>query len=73
MNNEWDKFLSKTEEALELFKVPNLIRGLMVLELLRGHPDGLSVTEIGQLMELPKNSTFRVLMTINHLGYLNLD
>ena len=65
------EFLVKADAAIDEFKVPNLIRGLSVLELLKEYPDGLGITEIGQKLKLPKNSTFRIAQTLDALGYLN--
>ncbi len=66
-------FLVKADAAIAEFKVPNLIRGLSVLELLKEYPDGLGITEIGQKLKLPKNSAFRIAQTLDALGYLNRD
>jgi DNA-binding IclR family transcriptional regulator len=66
-------FLVKADAAIDEFKVPNLIRGLSVLELLKEYPDGLGITEIGQKLKLPKNSAFRIAQTLDALGYLNRD
>jgi DNA-binding IclR family transcriptional regulator len=67
------EFLVKADAAITEFKVPNLIRGLAVLELLKEYPDGLGITEIGQKLKLPKNSAFRIAQTLDALGYLNRD
>lgn len=66
-------FLARADAAIVEFKVPNLIRGLSVLELLREYPDGLGITEIGEKLKLPKNSAFRIAQTLDALGYLNRD
>ena len=55
------------------YKVPNLERALATLELLVAHPTGLTLTEITQALGCPKNSVFRVTMTLAARGYLLRD
>lgn len=52
------------------YRVPNLERALSVLELLVAHPSGLKLAEITQSLGYPKNSVFRVTMTLCDRGYL---
>lgn len=54
-------------------KVPNLDRGMTVLELLHIHSDGLGISDIAQMMEWPKNSTMRVAMALESRGFLTRD
>ncbi len=42
-------------------QVPNLLRGLAVLELLGEHNAGLIASDIARMLDAPKNSTGRVL------------
>ncbi len=51
------------------YKVPNLDRALSLLELLKEHPGGLTVSEIAKLMDIPVNSAFRISMTMLDRGY----
>lgn len=59
------KQLSKESE----YKVPNLDRGLSVLEYLTNHPFGLTVSEISRQLEIPKNSSHRIMMTLTSRGF----
>jgi len=67
-----------TERDTELsanarYRVPNLERALTILEHLIQHPDGLGVSELTDQLGFPKNSVFRVTMTLLHHGYLRRD
>ena len=53
------------------FHVPNLERALKILELLGDHSEGLGITEIVEIMEIPKNSVYRITQTLHSYGYLN--
>ncbi len=55
------------------YKVPNLIRGLCVLELLNSFPDGLTCSEIAQMLDYPANSAFRITMALQEQGWLLRD
>jgi DNA-binding IclR family transcriptional regulator len=55
------------------YHVPNLERALQLLELLVQSPMGLSITEISNKLQFPKNSTFRIATTLLNFGYLNRD
>ncbi|HEY3325284.1 MAG TPA: IclR family transcriptional regulator [Planctomycetota bacterium] len=52
------------------YHVPNLERALLILELLRQHPAGLTGAEIASALKLSKNSIFRITMTLLDHGYL---
>ncbi|HEY3323990.1 MAG TPA: IclR family transcriptional regulator [Planctomycetota bacterium] len=52
------------------YSVSNLARGLDVLELLLNHPGGLGVSDIAELLEIPKNAAFRVTTALWERGYL---
>ena len=54
------------------YMVPALERGLRILELLAGHPEGLMMNEMNAL-ELPSASLYRMLVTLNELGYIIRD
>lgn len=53
------------------FHVPNLERALKIMELLGDHPEGLGITEIVEIMDIPKNSVYRITQTLFSYGYLN--
>ncbi len=48
-------------------------RTLAILELLTEHRDGLTLTEIQRLLELPKSSTYTLLVTMATRGFLEQD
>lgn len=50
--------------------VPNLDRALAMLELLSGRPDGLNVSELSVQLGIPKNSAFRIAVTLESRGFL---
>ena len=52
------------------YQVPNLDRALSVVELLSGQPQGLNVSEIAEQLGIPKNSAFRISVTLENRGYL---
>ena len=55
------------------YHVPSLERAMAVFELLADHVDGLSQTEIAELLDVPRNSIFRITMTLADSGYLYRD
>ena len=55
------------------YKVPNLERGLMILEHLMDHQQGLQQSEIAARLRYSKTSVFRVTMTLLEFGYLVRD
>lgn len=65
--------MNVTEEAATRYQVPNLDRALSVLELLAAHPAGLKLSEITHSTGYPKNSVFRVTMTLRAREYLTRD
>jgi len=50
--------------------VPNLIRGLVALEQLATHPQGLLAAELARLLDAPKNSMGRILAAMMELGFV---
>lgn len=50
--------------------VKSAVRVLDIFELLVQHPNGLSLSEICNVLELPKSSGHALLMTLVHRGYL---
>jgi len=55
------------------YRVPGLERGLHILEYLDRHPGGRSMGQIAQDLRLPKNSVFRITLTLIEAGYLARD
>jgi DNA-binding IclR family transcriptional regulator len=52
------------------YKVPNLERGLKILELLLDYPEGLQQSEIATRLGCAKTSVYRIAMTLFEYGYL---
>ena len=52
------------------YRVPILDRALALVELLGLHPEGLNVTELCEALAIPKNSAFRIAVTLEESGYL---
>lgn len=50
--------------------IPNLDRALRVMELLSDHPKGLTMSEIADSLDIPKNSAFRITTTMEYRGFL---
>lgn len=55
------------------YNVPNLERGLKILEHLLDHPEGLQQSELAATLGYSKSSVFRVTMTLMEFGYLARD
>ncbi len=54
----------------KVYFVPGLFRGLRVLEILGAADEPMSLSEIGRAMELSRSSTFRLIYTLNQMGFL---
>lgn len=52
------------------YRVPILDRALALVELLGQNPGGLNVTELSEGLQIPKNSAFRIAVTLQENGYL---
>jgi DNA-binding IclR family transcriptional regulator len=52
---------------------PALDRALDILELLSQSPVGMTLSELSEQLELPKNSVFRITQTLLARGYLDRD
>ncbi len=55
------------------YKVPNLERGLLIMEHLMNYPQGLQQSEISAQLGCSKTSVFRVTMTLLECGYVVRD
>jgi DNA-binding IclR family transcriptional regulator len=64
------KELVTAKSTTAKYHVPNLERALAIIELLAEYPDGLSTSEIAEMLKFPKNSVFRITMTLLNHGYL---
>src|SRR5687767_11496388 len=62
-----------TGVAGETGPVKSAQRVLLILDLLTEHQEGLSFTEVGQALGLPKSSAFGLLRTMVGAGYLTQD
>lgn len=54
----------------EIYFVPGLRRGLLVLEILAAEGRPMSVGEIGKRMGLTRSSLFRLAYTLQHMGFV---
>lgn len=61
------------KEPASRYKVPNLERGLKLMELLLDYPEGLQQSEIATLLHCAKTSVYRIAMTLVEYGYLVRD
>lgn len=59
--------------AEEQYKVPNLEKGLAVLELLSYSRMGLTLQEIKLELEISQTTAYRILNTMVRLGYLSYN
>lgn len=63
----------KSENATNSYKVPNLERGLEIMELLADNPKGLSIQDIKNELELSQTTVFRITQSLLQKGYLARD
>ncbi len=52
------------------YNVPNLERGLLIIELLANHKKGLTLSEIIESLDISKSSAFRIVSTLIFKNYL---
>lgn len=55
------------------YHVPNLERGLAILECLAHAPEAMRLSDIEEALGFPKNSVFRIVKTLHHHGYVTCD
>lgn len=60
-------------KASERYQVPSLERALRILEFLASHATPWGVSDIARELKLPKNSVFRILVTLHAHGYVERD
>ena len=59
-------------EVVSKYSVPNLERALRVIELLSWRRDGMIVSQIARELDVPRNSVFRICVTLKEAGYIEL-
>jgi len=64
-------FVSDKENSL--YTVPNLEKGIAVLECLALHPEGMSMQKLKTRLDVPQTTIYRILNTLLRLGYLHYD
>ena len=57
-------------EIKNRYIIPNLWRAIELLEYLADKPEGQTISEIAEAMNLPTNSVFRILRTLSAKGYV---
>ncbi len=55
------------------YKVPGLERGLAILTLFDQHTRALSASEIARRLSLPRSTVYRIVVTLESLGFLELN
>lgn len=55
------------------YQTPNLERALQIMELIAKRTDALGITELSRILDIPKNSVYRVTGTLHEYGYLLKD
>lgn len=61
----------KKESGNSKYHVPNLERALEIFELLARHAQGLTLSEISNLLKFSRNSVYRITSTLLASGFLN--
>jgi DNA-binding IclR family transcriptional regulator len=69
MTNESD-WENSPDNPRARYIVPNLDRALVMLELLSSRPEGINVSDLGVELKIPKNSAFRIAVTLENRGFL---
>ena len=70
----WNIVSNMENESVELeesYKVPNLEKGIAVLELLSEIQGGLTLQELKLQLDISQTTAYRILNTLVRLGYLN--
>ena len=62
-----------TERHDRLGQVQSLVRAFSILDALRGAEDGMTLTEVAGVAQLPRSTTHRLLATMNALRYVEFD
>ena len=64
---------TNTAEHGKAGSAPAIDRGFDILELLATSPEGLTLSEISDVLSVPKNSVFRITQTLQARGYLERE
>ena len=64
---------SVSDRENNMYTVPNLEKGMAVLECLALHPEGLGMQKMKTLLDIPQTTIYRILNTMFRLGYLLYD
>lgn len=62
--------MNNKNETKEKYIIPNLWRAITVLEYMAEKPEGQTISELADSLELPTNSVFRILRTLSAKGYV---
>lgn len=62
-----------TAEKEHAFQVPNLERGLLILEYMKENDRQLCISEIARALDYPANSVMRIMNALTHHGYTLRD
>ncbi len=65
--------MGEEDDGGSRYHVPNLERALEVLETLAQRRVGMTAAELVEVLDVPKNSIFRITMTLLNRGYLRRD
>ena len=65
-----ENLISNMEKSEENYKVPNLEKGIIVLEYLSNFPDGKSLQEIKKSLNISQTTVYRILNTLVRMDYL---
>lgn len=64
---------SKVPIEDQRYIVPNLDRALAMIEELSAQPNGLNASELSSALQIPKNSAFRIAVTMESRGFLERE
>lgn len=65
--------VSNMEKVDDNYKVPNLEKGIAVLEYLSLHPEGETLQEIKSALDISQTTAYRILNTLTRLDYLTFN
>lgn len=68
-----ESVIPNMEKVEESYKVPNLEKGIAVMEYLSLHPAGRSLQEIKSVLDISQTTAYRILNTLVRLDYLLYD
>lgn len=68
-----ESVIPNMEKSEENYKVPNLEKGIAVLEYLSCHPQGETLQDIKSALDISQTTAYRILNTLARLDYLNFN